>query len=109
MDADGNLKFRWVALIAAVTTPILILGMNGISKATDRDLPLIVWALAVFVLPFFLTTSNLRYWRTRGFSPFLWRSSDFEGFYFPAWTRSLVRFVSAGASGIVLKLIGLRF
>ena len=107
MDAYGNLKFRWVALIAGVTTPILILGWNGISKATDGDLPLILWAAAAGALPFLLAIANFRRWPTHYFPPRLFHGRDFEDFYLPAWARSFVWFISAGASGMFLKLIGL--
>jgi len=109
MDVHGNLRFSWVAVVAVVTTPILLLGVNAIPRGTDHDLSIALWLLAAFLIPFVFATVNFRYWRTRGFTPFLWRAGDFERFYLPAWRRSLVWFLSAAAVGIFLRLMGVQF
>jgi hypothetical protein len=98
----------------AVGMPLLISGWKFIEASSHSHALLLLWTIAVFVIPVVLATTDLRDIARR------WREADlfgsvsapasrdaFRQIYFPAWTRMGAWFVSAVVSLLLLKIVGI--
>ncbi len=99
------------AMVAgAVFVPILIIGMKALQARGYSDVVLMLWAVLTFFVPVFLSCTDFRYqrrhYKNRSFLIPMIAPRDFEEYYFPAWFRMFVWFVSAGVSCFLLKAFG---
>jgi hypothetical protein len=83
--------------------PLLVLSINYISQKTGSDFVLFGWCIICFFLPFFISTVDLSYIRNcMGEHMFKIGLSKevFRNFFFPAWIRMVVYFISGSVSVI---------
>jgi hypothetical protein len=101
------------AIVAgAVAMPLFILGWKFIEASLHSQVAVILWFIIGFIVPVLLATADLKYAARRrrelgGFFPPLISADDFRLFYFPAWRRMFVWFVSTVFSVLVLKALGI--
>jgi hypothetical protein len=98
----------------AIGTPLLIWGWNFIQTTWDSPLLVLVWAIVALIIPAVLATTDLRdvarRWRDAGLFGSVSAPGSREAFrqiYLPAWRRMAAWFVSAVASLLLLKIIGM--
>jgi hypothetical protein len=93
-------------LFGFIGMPLFIFGINFISQKTGSNILLIIWSIIGFALPFLVSTTDISHLRKNLFRVRLTKE-EFKKFYFPAWKRMVVWFISACASILLLKLIGI--
>jgi hypothetical protein len=95
----------------AVGMPLLLYGSTFIERTLASQWLLLPWILIVFVVPFLVSTGDLKYlfksWRQSGLYSLSVKREDFALFYIPAWSRALVWFVSGVASYLLLRAVGI--
>jgi len=99
-------SFTSATLSGCIGMPLFIFGVDIISRKTESNLLLITWSIIGFVLPFLVSTTDISYLR-RNLFRVKFTKKEFKKFYFPAWKRMVVWFISACASILLLKLIGI--
>ena len=91
--------------------PLVIRGWKFIEATFHSQALVFLWFALGFFAPVLLATGDLKYAARRrrelgGFFRPLTSPDDFRLFYFPAWKRLFVLFVSSIASMLLLKSIG---
>jgi len=99
-------SFTSATLAGCIGMPIFIFGIGIISRKTGSSVLLIAWSIIGFMLPLLVTTTDISYLRKNLFrvKP---TKQEFKNFYFPAWKRIVVWFISACLSILLLKLLGI--
>src|SRR5688572_25473786 len=94
----------------AVGMPLLTYGCQLIERTFASGWLVVLWVLVAFVIPFVISTADLKYlsksWRESGLYSMSVKREDFVLFYIPAWSRTLVWFVSSVASFLLLRAVG---
>ncbi len=98
-----------------VAMPITIWGCLFIEQQTQSQLLLMLWSVVAFMIPFLVSTVDLRYLAARrrelglfgSFIPPVSRDA-FRQLYVPGWLRIAAWFVSAVVSVTALKTAGVR-
>jgi hypothetical protein len=101
-------------MAGAVGMPVFVLGWKFLEASLQSPAVVVLWFIIGFFAPLLVATADLQYAARRrrelgGFFRPLASPDDFRLFYFPAWRRMFVWFISAATSLLVLKAFGLEF
>lgn len=99
-------------VVGAVVMPLFIIGWRFIEASSHSKAAVILWFIVGFFIPVLLATADLKYAARRrrelgGFFRPVTSADDFRLFYFPAWRRIFVCFVSTAVSVFALKALGI--
>ncbi|MFN7141156.1 MAG: hypothetical protein ACK4UN_17645, partial [Limisphaerales bacterium] len=94
----------------AIVLPLCIWGTKRIELLPYSEALLFLWMVIAFFLPVLLSTVDMKdcakQWRKVGLFRSMLKRGDLKQFYFPAWIRMGVLFISAVVASLILKAFG---
>ena len=105
-------SYKAAIIFGAIGVPVFIYILKFLAEKSVNQIVLVIWFIVGFGLPLLISTGDFNYIRQElrnGRSLFRpWtKSNDFKEFFFPAWKRMFVVFLTATFSLILLKLLGM--